>query len=213
MENKERLLWLIPLIFTFAAFIWLSTHIEYKFTIPVTTTAAQQRAGDLCVCPAKFDCTSKAYPVMKGLDFVQYFETFKTNSIQQPYDEQMVGTIGKPEINSTYEGYTYYFVSRANKDLFDVDPQRYLPDFGGFCAWGISSEYCPYHAWSETCLGPVGDPAHWTILRDKLMFFQTREAKANFLSKKSVDRLVLNGKVRWNSWFTDENEVHLTQCI
>lgn len=33
---------------------------------------------------------------------------------------------------------TYYFASQANADLFSASPAKYLPSFGGFCAYGVS---------------------------------------------------------------------------
>jgi YHS domain-containing protein len=45
---------------------------------------------------------------------------------------------GKPEFKSTYQGATYCFASAENKALFDKEPAKYEPAFGGFCAYGVS---------------------------------------------------------------------------
>jgi YHS domain-containing protein len=45
---------------------------------------------------------------------------------------------GKPEFQSVHSGATYRFASREHKDLFDKDPAKYEPVFGGFCAYGVS---------------------------------------------------------------------------
>jgi YHS domain-containing protein len=45
---------------------------------------------------------------------------------------------GKPEFKSTDQGATYYFASAENKALFDKEPAKYEPAFGGFCAYGVS---------------------------------------------------------------------------
>jgi YHS domain-containing protein len=59
------------------------------------------------------------------------------------YDPVAYFTEGKPEkgvrkINSTTNGVTYLFATPAHKKLFDSDPVKYEPEFGGFCAYGVS---------------------------------------------------------------------------
>ncbi len=38
---------------------------------------------------------------------------------------------------STYDGVDYYFASVEAQQAFDADPQKHLPQFGGFCAFGV----------------------------------------------------------------------------
>ena len=38
---------------------------------------------------------------------------------------------------SVLDGVTYAFASAEHKKLFDADPQKYLPAYGGFCAYGL----------------------------------------------------------------------------
>lgn len=38
---------------------------------------------------------------------------------------------------STYDDVIYYFTNEEQKAKFDKDPERYLPQFGGYCAFGI----------------------------------------------------------------------------
>ena len=45
---------------------------------------------------------------------------------------------GKMEFKSVHEGATYYFASAEDKALFDKEPAKYEPAFGGFCAYGVS---------------------------------------------------------------------------
>ena len=45
---------------------------------------------------------------------------------------------GKPEFKSAYEGATYLLASAENKKLFEKEPSKYRPAFGGFCAFGVS---------------------------------------------------------------------------
>jgi YHS domain-containing protein len=45
---------------------------------------------------------------------------------------------GNPEVQSIYRGARYYFSSAENKKSFDADPAKYEPQFGGYCAYGVS---------------------------------------------------------------------------
>ncbi|HZW36241.1 MAG: YHS domain-containing (seleno)protein [Deltaproteobacteria bacterium] len=47
-------------------------------------------------------------------------------------------TPGDPGVSSPYKGATYFFASRAHKSLFDANPEKYVPQFGGFCAYGAA---------------------------------------------------------------------------
>ncbi len=45
---------------------------------------------------------------------------------------------GKPEFKSAFGGATYQFASAEHKALFEKDPGKYAPAFGGYCAYGVS---------------------------------------------------------------------------
>lgn len=47
-------------------------------------------------------------------------------------------TPGNPEINVVHKGARYLFASIANRDTFLASPDRFLPAFGGHCAWAAS---------------------------------------------------------------------------
>src|SRR5829696_3564330 len=40
---------------------------------------------------------------------------------------------GNPKIQSEYEGAKYYFASTEHKVLFDSNPAKYAPTYGGYC--------------------------------------------------------------------------------
>ena len=63
--------------------------------------------------------------MLKGADVVAYFT-------QNRYVQ------GSPQFKSVYEDVTFRFASADNKAMFDRDPKKYLPEFGGYCANGIS---------------------------------------------------------------------------
>jgi len=62
---------------------------------------------------------------VKGYDVVAYFSDGKPVK-------------GDPKFASTYGGGTYYFASAEHKTMFDKDPAKYAPQFGGFCAYAVA---------------------------------------------------------------------------
>jgi len=81
---------------------------------------------------------------MHGYDPVAYFTAGGPKKGQKKYAVK-------------HTGGTYYFASSSNMKAFMADPDRYLPQYGGFCAMGIA-------------LGKKldGDPNVWKIVDDKL---------------------------------------------
>ncbi|MBV6639639.1 MAG: YHS domain-containing protein [Cyclobacteriaceae bacterium] len=45
---------------------------------------------------------------------------------------------GEKTITSTHQGVKYYFSNSKNKDLFDRNPSKYLPAYGGWCAYAMA---------------------------------------------------------------------------
>lgn len=64
---------------------------------------------------------------------------------------------GKAEFTHRYEGAVWRFATAANRDAFAAEPQRYAPQYGGYCAWAVSEGYT----------API-DPDAWHIENDKL---------------------------------------------
>jgi YHS domain-containing protein len=72
------------------------------------------------------------------------------------YDPVAYFTDGKPVMgNREYEafwgGVTWNFASAEHRDLFQADPEKYAPQFGAFCSWGVSQgklfDVDPVNAW------------------------------------------------------------------
>ena len=68
--------------------------------------------------------------------------------------------MGKPEHASTHNGVTYHFVSGDAKKAFDGNPNKYIPAYGRWCAFGMSVQD----------KFPV-DPRNFKIVDGKLMVF------------------------------------------
>ena len=45
---------------------------------------------------------------------------------------------GSPEYSSSYRDAIYHFASAENRDTFRADPEKYAPQFGGYCAMGVA---------------------------------------------------------------------------
>ena len=61
---------------------------------------------------------------LDGYDPVSYFNGSKPQR-------------GKPAIKSTSDGVVYYFATAANRDLFNNNPNKYKPEYGGWCAYAM----------------------------------------------------------------------------
>lgn len=48
---------------------------------------------------------------------------------------------GRPEFSLDHGGARWQFSSAENKRLFEMDPARYLPAYGGYCAFGVAQGY------------------------------------------------------------------------
>lgn len=45
--------------------------------------------------------------------------------------------LGNKSFKSEHDKVVYYFTSAEQKATFDKNPEKYLPAFGGFCAFGV----------------------------------------------------------------------------
>jgi YHS domain-containing protein len=78
---------------------------------------------------------------------------------------------GAPAIKAELRGVTWRFASEANKAEFLASPEKYMPQFGGFCANGINYAI----PW-----GAGGGPNTWRIYRGKLYVFGGQSSRDQF---------------------------------
>ena len=105
------------------------------------------------------------------------------------YDPVAYFTQGKPVRGSAalahvHEGAAYRFSSREHLDRFKQDPALFLPQYGGFCAYGVS-------------IGKKfdGDPRLWKIEDGKLYLNLNEEIYATFL--QDVDGNIEKADDNW----------------
>ncbi|MFN8653891.1 MAG: YHS domain-containing (seleno)protein [Gemmatimonadales bacterium] len=54
------------------------------------------------------------------------------------YQTDNAAVKGTTQYTATYEGNTYRFASAAHRDAFNAAPAKYVPAYGGYCAYGVS---------------------------------------------------------------------------
>lgn len=91
---------------------------------------------------------------------------------------------GDPGVKSTYQGATYFFASKAHKARFDSDPEKYVPQFGGFCAYGVA----------VGALFPV-DITTWQVRNGKLYLNLNPSVAAEF--NKDPARFISKAEKNW----------------
>jgi YHS domain-containing protein len=105
------------------------------------------------------------------------------------YDVVAFSTDGKAEIGTdkyavAHAGGTYRFVSQAHLDAFKVDPEKYAPAYGGFCAYGVA-------------LGKKfdGDPRYWKIVDGKLYLNLNGDIQAEW--SKDIPGNLAKAETNW----------------
>ena len=91
---------------------------------------------------------------------------------------------GRSEFPYEHGGATYRFASAANRDLFVKDPQKYLPQFGAFCAYAVSRGYT-----ADT------DPLAWKVVDGKLYLNYNAGAQKKW--EEDIAGNIQKGNANW----------------
>lgn len=102
---------------------------------------------------------------IQGYDPVAYFVEGKA-------------VLGLKEIKTQYDNATYYFATDVNKEEFVKNPDKFVPQYGGYCAYGLSKGY-------KASI----DPKAFTIVEDKLYLNYSLDVKAEWM-KQREERIV-----------------------
>jgi len=91
---------------------------------------------------------------------------------------------GSDKLVHIHEGAAYRFSTQAHLDAFKQDPVRYAPQYGGFCAFGVS-------------VGKKfdGDPRLWKIEGGKLYLNLNEDIYATFL--EDLDGNIRKAEGNW----------------
>ncbi len=80
---------------------------------------------------------------------------------------------GSPEHTVDWEGATLQFASAENKAMFESDPEKFAPKYGGYCAYAVSKGYIA-----------TTDPAAWSIHEDRLYLNYSKSVRALWSARK-----------------------------
>ena len=95
-------------------------------------------------------------------------------------------TKGSAEFEHSWQDARWQFASATNRDLFTADPDRYAPQYGGYCAGGLS-----VGEFADT------DPGAWTIVDGKLYLNKTMELREAW--RKAPEAHVANANYNWDN--------------
>lgn len=95
---------------------------------------------------------------ISGYDLVAYFD-----------EERPVK--GVPEFRADYQGSTFQFVSADHRDAFAADPEKFSPQYGGYCAYGTAKGY-----------KAKIDPEAFTVVQGKLYLNYSDAVQTRWLS-------------------------------
>lgn len=105
------------------------------------------------------------------------------------YDPVAFFTEGKPVMGAdsftlTWKDANWYFSNKANLENFRSNPEKYSPQYGGYCAYGTSEGHkAPTQA--DT----------WTIINDKLYFNYNSKVKQAWI--RNTDALIKKADMAW----------------
>jgi len=108
-----------------------------------------------------------------GYDVVAYFTEGKSR-------------LGEDSIQATYEGLKWFFSSTSHQKLFLQNPTLNLPQYGGYCAYGLAHYRGRYKISGEM----------WEIIDGKLYLFHP--APQVYLKwRANRENLIKKGDKRW----------------
>lgn len=106
-----------------------------------------------------------------GYDVVSYFEDGEA-------------TEGSSSHSAEYLGVSWRFASAEHKAKFEADPDAYVPQYGGYCAWAVSQGYLA-----------KGDPEHWTVKDGKLYLNYNQSVQDKWL--EDTDNFIRTANENW----------------
>ena len=91
---------------------------------------------------------------------------------------------GSSDFETEWKGATWRFASAANREAFLADPEKYAPQYGGYCAWAVSQ--------GQTA--PI-EPEQWSIVDGKLYLNYNADVQAKW--KADVPGFIARADENW----------------
>ena len=162
-----------------------------RFPLFVISTAAALTMATSALAGDQF--IDKTGYAVSGYDVVAYFDL-----AQAPVGQAQPAAVpGNKGITAEYNGATFAFSSEANKAKFTANPEAYVPQYDGHCAYGVSKG------------GKVpGHPNLWRIVDNKLYLNITKNV-VGFWEEDIPGNLTLAE----NNWVSIEGKAASTNPI
>jgi len=119
----------------------------------------------------KAEVFSDSAGAIRGYDPVAYFT-------------QGAPVKGSDKFSHQWRGATWRFASAANRDLFRESPEKYAPQYGGYCAYGVAQNYAV-----------SVDPAAWSVVDGKLYLNYSKSVRENW--NKDVPGYLRKADANW----------------
>ncbi|GLU45353.1 hypothetical protein Musp01_29770 [Muricauda sp. NBRC 101325] len=106
------------------------------------------------------------------------------------YIDQGKAQMGKKDFKATYDGLTYFFVNQDQQKQFQSNPQKYVPQYGGWCAYAVSLGY-KYRP----------NPKSFRVVDNKLYLF-TINVEGEFVKvweNEGKDKHIAQGDKNWKT--------------
>jgi hypothetical protein len=100
------------------------------------------------------------------------------------YETEGAPVKGRVEFEYRWQGGVWRFASAANRDRFAASPERFAPQFGGYCAWAVSRGYTA-----------DVDPEAWRIVDGKLYLNYSRRVQRMW--EQDVPGNIAKGAANW----------------
>lgn len=91
---------------------------------------------------------------------------------------------GHPDLRFDYKGSTFLFTNVDNRAAFAANPEKFQPQYGGYCAFGAASGY-----------KADIDPASFTVVDGKLYLNYNRQVQQQWL--KDTPGFIRQADERW----------------
>jgi len=91
---------------------------------------------------------------------------------------------GSADFSFEYNGKTWLFANSGNLELFISAPEKYAPQYGGYCAWAAAQDD----------LAP-GDPKYWKIIDGKLYLNYSKKVQSDW--EKDIPGFIAKANQNW----------------
>lgn len=129
------------------------------------------------VTPLHVFAKSEIYKNLQGLAIKGYDPV--------AYHEKGQPSKGSSKYEVVWKDAKWRFASAEHRDLFEADPWKYAPTYGGYCAWAVSQGY-------TASVDPLNA---WSIYEGKLYLNYNVEVKANW--EKDIPGNIKKADVNW----------------